>query len=102
VTFTPADTADYKTTTASVALTVSKATPVVTWPTPAPITYGTKVGPIQQDATASVPGTFVYAPKAGWVPIVGTHTMTVTFTPADTVDYKIVTATVILTVDPAT
>jgi len=102
VTLNPTDTTDYTTATASVTLTVNKATPVVTWPTPAPITYGTAVGPTQQDATANVAGVFAYAQPAGWVPIVGTHTMTVTFTPTDSLDYKTVTATVILTVNPAT
>jgi hypothetical protein len=102
VTFTPTNTTDYTTATDSVTLTVTKAAPVITWPTPAPITYGTAVGPTQQDATANVAGTFVYEQKAGWVPIVGTHTMTVTFTPTDTTDYKTVTATVTLTVNPAT
>jgi hypothetical protein len=101
VTFTPTDTADYTTAAKSVTLTVTKGTPVVTWPTPAPITVGTAVGPTQQDATANVPGTFAYAQPAGWKPTVGTHTMTVTFTPTDTTDYKIVTATVTLTVNPA-
>jgi Bacterial Ig-like domain (group 3) len=102
VTFTPTNTTDYTTATGSVALTVTRATPIVTWPTPAPITYGTAVGPTQQDATANVPGTFSYYPMAGWKPIVGTHTMTVTFTPTDSTDYKTVTATVTLTVNPAT
>jgi hypothetical protein len=102
VTFTPTDTTDYKTATATVTLTVNQAKPVITWPTPAPITVGTAVGPTQQDATANVPGTFVYAQPAGWKPIVGTHTMTVTFTPTDTSDYKTATASVVLTVNPST
>ena len=41
VTFTPTDTANYATATANVLITVTKATPVITWPTPANITYGT-------------------------------------------------------------
>jgi hypothetical protein len=102
VTFTPTDTTDYITATAIVTLTVKQATPVITWPTPAPITYGTAVGPAQQDATANVAGTFVYEQKAGWVPIAGTHTMAVIFMPTDALDYKTVTATVTLTVNPAT
>jgi hypothetical protein len=101
-TFTPTDTAGYKVTTATVTLTVNKATPVLTWATPAPVAYGTAVGPTQQDAKANVAGTFSYYPAAGWKPIVGTHTMTATFTPTDTTDYvsgKQVTVT--LTVNPA-
>ena len=41
VTFTPDDTATYDIATATVTITVLKATPVITWPTPAAITYGT-------------------------------------------------------------
>ena len=65
VTFTPTDAVDYTAATASVTLSVSKATPVVTWPTPAAIVYGTPLSGPQLDATASVPGTFVYSPAAG-------------------------------------
>ena len=86
-TFTPTDTSQYSVTTATVALTVDKAVPVLTWATPSPITYGTAVGTAQQDAKANVAGTFSYYPPAGWKPIVGSHTMTATFTPTDTTDY---------------
>ena len=100
-TFTPTDTADYKTTTASVTLTVDKADPVLTWATPAPITAGTAVGATQQDAKANVPGTFSYYPAAGWKPAAGTHPMTATFFPLDTVDYANgKTVSVTLTVNP--
>jgi len=47
VTFTPTDTADYATTTATVTLTVNKATPSITWATPAAITYGTALSATQ-------------------------------------------------------
>ena len=40
-------------------------TPVVTWVNPAEITYGTALGASQLDATASVPGSFVYTPAPG-------------------------------------
>ena len=46
----------------------SKIAPTITWPTPAPIMYGTALSATQLDATASVPGTFVYSPPAGTVP----------------------------------
>src|SRR5204862_40378 len=64
-TFTPTDTANYTTTTASVLITVTKVTPTITWPTPANLTYGTVLGGTQLNATASVPGTFVYTPASG-------------------------------------
>jgi hypothetical protein len=105
VTFTPTDTTDYTTATASVKLTVNQATkttPTITWPTPAAITYGTALSSTQLDATASVQGSFVYAPAAGTVPAVGTDTLSVTFTPTDTTDYTTATASVQLVVNPAT
>jgi CSLREA domain-containing protein len=77
---------------------IGKATPTITWPAPPPITYGTKLGPAQLDATASVPGTFVYDPPAGTVLQPGVQTLSVTFTPANTADFTTATATVHITV----
>ncbi|MGO9108625.1 MAG: hypothetical protein ACLP9L_05270 [Thermoguttaceae bacterium] len=69
-------------------VTVSKATPIITWSNPADITYGTPLTSTQLDATANVPGTFVYKPISGTVLNVGKNqTLSVTFTPADTTDY---------------
>jgi len=42
-------------------LLVGQATPIITWATPAPISYGTALSGTQLNATASVPGAFVYA-----------------------------------------
>jgi hypothetical protein len=86
----------------SVTYTVSKATPTVTWNTPAPITYGTALSATQLNASASVTGTFVYTPAAGAILSPGTQTLSVTFTPSDSVDYATVTKTVSLTVNQAT
>jgi hypothetical protein len=109
VTFTPTDTTDYSTATASVTLMVNPApvTPTITWPTPAPIAAGIALNAIQLDATATapgsttpLPGTFTYTPAAGTVEnSVGTQTLSVTFTPSDTYDYTTATATVSLTVN---
>jgi hypothetical protein len=83
-------------------LTVGEATPVITWNTPNPITYGTPLNSTELDATANVAGTFVYAQAAGTVlPAVDTPLLAVTFTPADTADYATVTQAVPLEVDPA-
>jgi hypothetical protein len=101
VTFTPTDTADYTIATASVLLMVAKATPVITWPAPAPITYGIALGSAQLDATADVPGSFRYGPAAGIILGAGAQTLSVTFTPTDTADYTTTTAAVPLTVNPA-
>jgi Flp pilus assembly CpaE family ATPase len=102
VSFTPEDTATHTTAQAAVSLTVSKATPVITWTTPAPITYGAALSAAQLNATASVPGTFIYTPAAGVVPTAGVQTLLVTFTPTDTEDYATEQATVSLTINKAT
>ena len=102
VTFTPTDTTDYSTATATVMLTVNQATPVLTWGTPSPITYGTPLGSAQLNASSTVAGTFSYSPAAGAVLTAGAQTLTVTFTPTDTTDYRAATATVTLTVNKAT
>src|SRR5262245_24876302 len=72
------------------------------WSAPAPIVYGTALTAGQLDATADVPGTFVYSPPAGTILGAGVHTLTVTFTPADLVDYTSATATTTITVAKAT
>ena len=81
--------------------TVGQATPIITWPTPAPITYGTPLSSIQLDATANVPGTFVYTPPAGTILLPGNQTLSVVFTPTDLVDYTTATAQVVLLVTQA-
>ena len=102
VTFTPNDATDYLSVTATTTIAVNQATPIITWPTPAAIAYGTALGATQLDATASVPGTFVYAPVAGTVLTVGPHTLNVTFTPADATDYVTAQGSTTLVVTQAT
>ena len=101
-TFTPSDTTDYTTATATVALTVNRATPALTWAAPAAIPYGTPLSAAQLNATASVPGTFAYNPAAGTIVTVGAHPLSVTFTPADGANYQPASAGVTLAVNPAT
>jgi hypothetical protein len=98
-TFTPTNAADDATAQATVSLTVNKATPIITWPTPPATSYGTPLGAAQLNATALVPGTFVYTPAAGNVLAAGTQTLSVTFVPADAMDYTTAQATVSLTVE---
>ena len=102
VTFTPTDATDYNTATGTVALTVNKTTPTITWAAPSSIAYGTALGASQLNATASVPGTFTYMPAAGTVLTSGAQTLSVTFTPTDATDYSTATGTVALTVNKAT
>ena len=98
-TFTPTDTTDYATVQKQVSLVVKPATSVITWATPATITYGTPLSTAQLNATANIPGSFVYSPAAGTVlGASAAHTLTVTFTPTDTTDYPTITSTVSLTV----
>jgi hypothetical protein len=80
---------------------VNKAVPVITWPAPAAITYPTPLSATELDATASVPGAFVYSPAAGKVLKAGTQTLSVKFTPTDTTDYSTATATRMLIVTSA-
>ena len=102
-TYTPSDSTDYATSAQTViGYTVTQATPVITWSTPGAITYGTQLSNAQLNATANVQGTFVYSPAAGAVLGVGTQKLSVTFTPADTLDYAVVTSSVNLQVNQAT
>jgi RHS repeat-associated protein len=101
VTFNPTNTTEFIPVMASVSLTVTPAAPVITWATPAAITYNTALSAIQLNATASVAGTFVYSPATGTVLTAGVHTLSVTFTPTDTTDYTTATSSVTLTVNKA-
>ncbi len=47
------------------AITVQKSIPAITWSKPADMSYGTALDSTQLNASASVPGTFVYTPAAG-------------------------------------
>ncbi len=98
-TFTPTDSTDYNTATASVTLTVTQATPTITWNTPAPVALGTALSATQLDATANVSGKFVYSPTLGTIEsTAGNVTLNTTFTPTDSTDYTTATASVTLTV----
>src|SRR4029450_11948615 len=100
---TPADAANYTPATASVSITVVKATPVITWPAPSNITYGTALSATQLNATTPVAGNFVYTPTAAPVPAAGAgQTLSTTFTPTDTANYTTATASVSITVAKAT
>jgi hypothetical protein len=99
--FTPSNSMDYISVTNFVSLVVLQATPVVTWPTPSPIVYGTALSAIQLDATANVPGTFSYNPSAGTVLPVGTSTLSTVFDPSNSLDYISVSDSVSLLVTNA-
>lgn len=86
---------------ASGTLVTAKATPVVTWNTPAAITSGTALSISQLNASANVAGSFIYTPAAGSVPTVGNNTLLVAFAPDDTINYTGASASVTLTVNAA-
>src|SRR5450759_5357784 len=64
-----------------------QSTPTITWSNPADIIYGTALNSTQLNASASVPGTFVYNPPAGTFLGAGTRILHVDFTPTDTANY---------------
>ncbi|MGB7265266.1 MAG: protease pro-enzyme activation domain-containing protein, partial [Terracidiphilus sp.] len=101
--FTPNDTTDYSDAYATVTLTVNKATPVLTWATPASVPAGTVLGPNQLNASANVPGNFTYSPVSGTLMSTpGNFMISATLAPTDSTDYTIATASVILSVTAVT
>jgi len=82
----------------AVLLSVVMARPSVSWIPPASISAGTPLSASELNATASVPGTFSYKPALGEVLPVGKHSLTVTLTPGDSMNYEPVKAAVPLTV----
>ena len=70
--------------------------PVIAFPGPAPVTYGTPLGISELNASASMPGTFIYNPPAGTILNAGSNqVLSVTFTPADTTFQSTTTNTLI-------
>lgn len=101
VTFTPSDRSNYAVATTTVALTITPATPTVTWRTPTPIFYGMALSDVQLNATASIPGSYAYSPSAGTRLNVGNHLLSVTFTPEDLNNYSPLQVTVSIIVSSA-
>lgn len=96
--FTPADTSSYSASQTAVSLKVARATAGITWPAADPIAYGVALSAAQLNAKATVPGSFVYSPAKGEILEPGVHELSVTFTPADTLNYTIAHAAMSLTV----
>jgi hypothetical protein len=70
-------------------LTVGKATTTINWSNPASIVYGAALSGTQLNATASVPGSFIYTPASAAVLHVGnSQTLHVDFTPTDATNYN--------------
>jgi len=100
VLFTPSDSGNYTTASASVTVQVNKAVPVLSWPGPSAMTYGEALGAGQLNATANVAGNFSYTPAAGTVLGAGNHTLGVLFTPSDSGNYTTASASVAIVVEP--
>ncbi len=84
-------------------ITISKATPVITWSNPADIVYGTALGAAQLNATANVAGSFNYAPGSGTVLNAGAgQPLLASFTPTDSTNYNPTSKTVMIKVLKAT
>ncbi len=107
VTFVPTDTR-FLTVSGSATITVTQATPVLTWTTPASIAYGTALSGAQLNASvagvsgAVLPGVATYTPVAGTVLSPGTQTLSVSFAPTDALDYTVVNGSVKLLVTGVT
>jgi hypothetical protein len=79
--------------------TAQKLASGLSWTSPAAINYGTPLSVTELNATANVPGKFVYLPASGKVLASGTQNLLVTFTPTVTADYSTSTDTVPLVVN---
>jgi YD repeat-containing protein len=91
----------YEAASATVDLIVLPASPNLQWAQPAPIVYGTALSTTNLNATADVPGTFIYTPPVGTILDAGTQQLSVVFTPTDS-RYDTVTAAVTIQVSRAT
>jgi hypothetical protein len=75
----------------------------IVWNKPADISFGTPLtNAVQLNATEVEAGSFVYSPPPGTILNAGANqTLTVVFTPTDTIDFPILTDTVTINVNPA-
>ena len=106
VEFTPADSANYNSARLDVVIQIvekPKAAPAITWNNPADIVYGVALGAEQLNATASVPGGFVFTPGFGTLLNAGDNQILhVDFIPADTASYNSASMDVLINVQKAT
>jgi hypothetical protein len=79
--------------------TVTKASPVIVWAVPGAIAGGTALSATQLNASANIPGTFVYTPPAGTVLPQGLgQKLSATLTPKDSANYTAGSASVTIDV----
>jgi hypothetical protein len=78
---------------------ITRTVPTVVWAHPADLPHGTPLGAVQLNATASVPGTFTYAPGAGTVlPLGDGQSLEVLFVPDQAGLYENVVANVLINI----
>ena len=81
--------------------TVTKVTPVITWSTPSPISYGTPLSDTQLNASSTTPpGTCAYTPASGTVPNPGSNVLQAVLSPTDSARYNTATSLVTIVVNP--
>ena len=97
ITATGTDAANYAITQPASSANITQATAGLSWSNPSDIVFGPSLDTTQLNATAGVDGSFVYSPSAGTRLDVGTHQLSVTFTP-DSGNYATATQSVSLTV----
>ena len=115
-TFTPADATTYTSASANALYTINQGTPTITWAPVTTVSYGTSLGAFL-NATASyngsgLAGIFTYTAQPGGgsaAPVTGStvltpggYTLTASFNPSDTTDYKTASASSQITVTQAT
>ncbi|HMJ89669.1 MAG TPA: chondroitinase-B domain-containing protein, partial [Candidatus Acidoferrum sp.] len=105
VIFTPANSANYLSSSATVEINVTlngKTRPNVGWAFPAPILFGAPLGSAQLNATSDVPGTFIYSPAAGTIlPAGNGRILSARFVPSDANSYMSITNTVTIDITAA-
>lgn len=99
--FTPADTANYKSKSKTITISV-KMNATITWSNPAPIVYGTALSATQLNATSNVEGTIIYKENdteisIGTILSVGSHTITALLPETDSYNAATAQATIVVT-----
>ena len=88
VEFIPTDLVNYNITKDTVHINVLKLTPEITWGIPENMVYGTLLDDTQLNAGQAVAGIYTYTPDFGTELNPGQHTLSVTFTPTDALNYN--------------
>jgi hypothetical protein len=94
---------NYEVASGDVNITITRATPTITWNNPADIVYGTALSSTQLNAIADVAGGFSYTPASGIVLNAGSgQPLLANFTPTDSTNYNNSSKTVTINVLKAT